>query len=77
MHETNIISILNDRFEDARGFRFRENVHGAIILEHMVKEHGREKVLQAFDRFLEEFDRPLESDTAVQEFITNFKSYSR
>lgn len=57
------------------GVRFKENIHAAIILEQMVKDHGRGKVLQAFDRFLEVFDRALEPDTALQDFIANLKSY--
>jgi hypothetical protein len=76
MDTDNIFSPLNDRFEDSIGFRFHENVHAALILEQMVKEHGRGNILQAFDRFLEKFDRSFEPDTALQEFITNFKCYS-
>ena len=55
MDANDTVSELNSRFEDAVGFRFQEDVHAALILEQLVKEHGRVEVLRAFDRFLEDF----------------------
>src|SRR6516164_6275798 len=41
------VSEVNDRFEDAVGFRFHEDVRATIIFEQLVKEHRRAKVLRA------------------------------
>jgi hypothetical protein len=54
-----------------------EDVRATIIFEQLVKEHGRAKVLRAFDGFLEEFPNPFEAETALSEFTTNFKRYSK
>jgi hypothetical protein len=54
-----------------------EDVRATIIFEQLVKEHGRAKVLRAFDGFLEEFPNPFEAETALHEFTTNFKRYSK
>jgi hypothetical protein len=77
MDADDTVSEVNDRFEDTVGFRFREDVRAAIIFEQLVKEHGRAKVLRAFDGFLEELPNPLEAETALHEFTTNFKRYSK
>jgi hypothetical protein len=77
MDADDIMSEVNDRFEDVAGFRFLEDVRATIIFEQLVKEHGRAKVLQAFDRFLEEFPKRFEAETALHEFTTNFKRYSK
>jgi hypothetical protein len=52
----------------AVGFRFHQDVRATIIFEQLVKEHGRAKVLRAFDGFLEEFPNPFEAETALHEF---------
>ena len=77
MDADDTVSDVNDRFEDALGFRFHEDVRATIIFEQLVKEHGRAKVLRAFDRFLEEFPNPFEAETTLHEFTTNFKRYSK
>ena len=77
MDADDTVSEVNDRFEDAVGFRFHEDVRATIIFEQLVKEHGRAKVLRAFDGFLEEFPNPFEAETALHEFTTNFKRYSK
>ena len=77
MDADDTVSEVNDRFEDAVGFRFHEDVRATIIFEQLVKEHGRAKVLRAFDGFLEEFPNPFEAETALSEFTTNFKRYSK
>jgi len=77
MDAEDIMSEVNDRFEDVAGFRFHEEVRATIIFEQLVKEHGRAKVLRAFDGFLEEFPNPFEAETALHEFTTNFKRYSK
>ena len=77
MDADDTVSEVNDRFEDAVGFRFHEDVRATIIFEELVKEHGRAKVLRAFDEFLEEFPNPFEAETALHEFTTNFKRYSK
>ena len=58
MDADDTLSEVNDRFEDAFGFRFHEDVRATIIFEQLMKEHGRAKVLRAFDGFLEEFPNP-------------------
>ena len=77
MDADDLMSEVNDRFEDVAGFRFHEDVRATIIFEHLVKEHGRAKVLRAFDAFLEEFPKRFEAETALHEFTTNFKRYSK
>ena len=77
MDADDTVSEVNDRFEDAVGFRFHEDVRATIIFEQLLKEHGRAKVLRAFDGFLEEFPNPFEAETALYEFTTNFKRYSK
>ena len=77
MDADDIISEVNDRFEDVSGFRFHEDIRATIILGQLVKEHGQAKVLRAFDVFLEEFPNPFEAETALHEFTTNFKRYSK
>jgi len=78
MDANDTVSELNSRFEDAVGFRFQEDVHATLILEQLVKEHGRVEVLRAFDRFLEGFPNPFEKEkTALREFTANFKCYSK
>jgi len=77
MDADDIMSEVNDRFEDVAGFRFLEDVRATIIFEQLVKEHGRAKVLRAFDGFLEEFPKRFEAETALHEFTTNFKRYSK
>ena len=77
MDVDDIVSEVNDRFEDAVGFRFHEDVRATIIFGQLVKAHGRAKVLRAFDGFLEEFQNPFEAETALHEFTTSFKRYSR
>jgi len=77
MDADDTLSEVNDRFEDVVGFRFDEDVRVTIIFEQLVKEHGRAKVLRAFDEFLEEFPNPFEAETALHEFTTNFKCYSK
>ena len=77
MDADDIMSEVNDRFEDVAGFRFHEDVRATIIFEQLVKEHGRAKVLRAFDAFLEEFPKRFEAETALHEFTTNFKRYSK
>jgi len=77
MDADDTVSEVNDRFEDAVGFRFHEDVRATIIFEQLVKEHGRAKVLRAFDGFLEEFPNPFEADPALHEFTTNFKRSSK
>ena len=47
MDADDTVSDVNDRFEDAVGFRFHEDVRTTIIFEQLVKEHGRAKVLRA------------------------------
>jgi len=76
MDADDIVSEVNDRFEDVAGFRFQEEVRTTIIFEQLVKEHGRAKVLRAFDSFLE-FPNQFEAETALHEFTTNFKRYSK
>ena len=63
MDADDTLSEVNDRFEDAVGFRFHEDVRATIIFEQLVKEHGRAKVLRAFDGFLEEFPNPIWVET--------------
>jgi hypothetical protein len=75
MDVDDIMSEVNDRFEEVAGFRFHEGVRSAIIFGQLVKEHGRVRVLRAFDGFLEEFANPFEAETALHEFTTNFKRY--
>jgi len=77
MDADDIMSEVNNRFEDAVGFRFHEDVRATIIFEQLIKEHGRAKVLRAFDAFLEEFPTSFEAETALHEFTTNFKRYSK
>jgi hypothetical protein len=77
MDADDIVSDVNDRFEDVAGFRFHEDVRAIIIFEQLIKEHGRAKVLRAFDAFLEEFPKRFEAETALHEFTTNFKRYSK
>src|SRR6516162_177940 len=77
MDADDIVSEVNDRFEDVAGFRFQEEVRATIIFEQLVKEHGRAKVLRAFDGFLAEFPNQFEAETALHEFTTNFKRYSK
>jgi hypothetical protein len=77
MDADDIMSEANDRFEDVAGFRFHEDVRATIIFGQLVKEHGQAKVLRAFDRFLEEFPNPFEAETALHEFTTNFRRYSK
>lgn len=75
MDADDIISEVNDRFEDVSGFRFHEDVRAIIIFGQLVKEHGQATVLRAFDVFLEQFPNPFEAETALHEFTTNFKRY--
>jgi hypothetical protein len=77
MDADDTMSEVNDRFEDAVGFRFREEVRAAIVFEQLVKEHGRAKILRAFDAFLEECPTSFEAETALHEFTTSFKRYSK
>ena len=77
MDADDIMSEVNDRFEDVAGFRFHEDVRAIIIFGQLVKEHGQAQVLRAFDGFLEEFPKPFEAETALHEFTTNFKRYSK
>jgi hypothetical protein len=46
-------------------------------LGQLVEEHAQTKVLPAFDGFLEQFPNPFEAETALHEFATNFKRYSK
>lgn len=77
MDADDIILEVTDRFEDVAGFRFHEGVRATIIFGQLVEEHGQAKVLRAFDGFLEEFPKPFEAETALHEFTTNSKRYSK
>ena len=77
MDADDIVSEVNDRFEDMAGFRFHEDVRAIIMFGQLVKEHGQAKVLRAFDVFLEEFPNRFEVETALHEFTANFKRYSK
>jgi len=61
MDADDTVSELNNRFEDAVGFRCHEDVRATVIFEQLVKEHGRARVLRAFDGFLEEISKSVRS----------------
>jgi len=77
MDADDTVSELNNRFEDAVGFRFHEDVRATVIFEQLVKEHGRAKVIRALVWFREASPNPAEAGPAPPTLITRSRGSSK